>query len=159
MAETEASLARWVTAAMRARGASSIKSWSVHKSSETMRRGGSACASSAVAKQRTQQRPRRKGDRTALRTRAASRPAIVLLSRRRALFGPTTTKPIWSSERQLDAGKGCDRSSVEAKGLLILLIEQILYSCEELDARLQFVGGGGVDDPVGVRVRRAVERR
>ena len=149
MAETAGSAARCVTAAMRSRSTSSTSSWSVHRSSETMRRGLPRLRA-APRRLRRSAAPRRHGTaRRAAEPKPAST-AAPCTHRRLAISRQAGADAVRAAERQLDARVGRNRRRLEAEHLLIVLIEQILYAAEHLHARLQLVGGRGVDQPVGV---------
>src|SRR5215510_13881200 len=123
MADTAGSVARCVTAAMRSRCASSTSSWSVHRSSDTMRMGGRAgslanahaCPNAAIAAPITRHRLE------ALRT-------IAHLLTWRLGPSPTDAVPVARRNRR---GEGNKAPSIP-QHFLIAGIAQIIHAGEEL---------------------------
>ena len=136
---------------MRARSTSSTSSWSVHRSSETMRLAGHASARPASAP-------------AAHASAAAASPMLARTAapcRCRLLFRPSGADALRAAERQLEPRVGRKRRRFEAEHLLIVPIERILNAREHLHARLQLVGDRRIDQPVGVErhaLRREEER-
>ena len=122
------------------------------------RRCGSACP-----RRRLRRLGRKRHGGHASATAASAMPAS---DRRRAVALPFATSPklppMPSVPPKVSLSRiGRDRRRLEAEHLLIVLIEQILHPPEHLHARLQLVGGRGIDQPVGVErhaLRREEER-